>query len=70
MKTVGMITIGQPPRDDLMPRFRSLLGPRFRLAEAGAPDGPGAVEAQAVAPRPGQYPLITRLRGGTRGGHR
>ena len=31
MTTVGMITIGQTPRDDLMPQFKELLGPEFTL---------------------------------------
>lgn len=39
MTSVSMITIGQTPRDDPMPRFQELLGPGFRLFEAGALDG-------------------------------
>jgi len=64
MKTVGMITIGQSPRDDLMPQFRELLGSGFRIREAGALDGLSSAEIAARAPQRGQHPLITRLAGG------
>jgi protein AroM len=65
MKTVGMITIGQSPRDDLMPQFRELLGSGYRILEAGALDGLSPAEIAARAPQPGQHPLITRLADGT-----
>lgn len=64
MKTIGMITIGQSPRDNLMPQFRELLGSGFRIREAGALDGLSSAEIAARAPQPGQHPLITRLVGG------
>ncbi|MCH7478974.1 MAG: AroM family protein [SAR324 cluster bacterium] len=65
MTTVGMITIGQTPRDDLIPEFQKLLGPDFRLIEAGALDGQSVSEVAELAPRPGEFPLITRLADGT-----
>ena len=64
MTTVGMITIGQTPRDDLIPEFRELLGSDFRLVEAGALDGLSALEIAAMAPQSGEFPLITRLADG------
>ena len=52
MTSVGMITIGQTPRDDLMPQFQELLGPEFTLLEAGALDV-ALVPMQMKKGRPG-----------------
>jgi protein AroM len=63
--TVGMITIGQAPRDDIVPEIEKLLGPSIRVEQAGALDGLGPAEVAALAPRPGQDALVSRLRDGT-----
>jgi protein AroM len=65
MKTVGVITIGQSPRDDVVPDMEKLLGPDFRIVQAGALDGLGHAEIAALAPTGDEFPLITRLRDGT-----
>lgn len=65
MKTVGMITIGQAPRDDIVPEMDKLLAPAIRVVQAGALDGLGRAEIAALAPRPGQDALVTRLADGT-----
>ncbi len=65
MKTVGVITIGQSPRDDVVPDMEKLLGPEFWIVQAGALDGVGHDEIAALTPRPDEFPLITRLRDGT-----
>jgi protein AroM len=65
MRTVGVITIGQAPRDDVVPDMEKLLGPEVRIVQAGALDGLGHAEIAALAPTPGQFPLITRLLDGT-----
>ena len=65
MKTVGMITIGQAPRDDVVPEMEKILGPEVRIVQAGALDGLSGAEIAALAPGPGQFPLITRLLDGT-----
>jgi protein AroM len=65
MKTVGMITIGQAPRDDVVPEMEKLLGPGFRVVQAGALDGLSRAEVERLAPGPGQDPLTTRLADGT-----
>jgi protein AroM len=62
MKTVGILTIGQSPRDDVVPEIEKLLGPEFRVLQAGALDGLDAAGIVALAPGAGQYPLVTRLR--------
>jgi len=64
MKTVGMITIGQSPRDDIVPEMEKLLGPGVRVREAGALDGLARAEVAALAPRGGEDALTTRLRDG------
>lgn len=61
MISVGMITIGQTPRDDLMPQFQQLLGRDFRLVEAGALDGLSEAQVAELQPAAGEFPLITRL---------
>jgi protein AroM len=65
MISVGMITIGQTPRDDLMPQFQELLGRDFRLVEAGALDGLSAAQVTDLQPAAGEFPLITRLADGS-----
>lgn len=65
MKTVGMITIGQAPRDDIVPEMEKLLGPAIRVVQAGALDGLSREEVAALAPASGQDALTTRLADGT-----
>lgn len=65
MKTVGMITIGQAPRDDVVPEMEKVLGAEVRIVQAGALDGMSRAEVLSLAPAPGQFPLITRLLDGT-----
>src|SRR5262249_32537007 len=65
MKTVGVITIGQSPRDDVVPDLEKILGPEVRVVQAGALDGLGRDAIARLAPTEGQYPLITRLLDGT-----
>ncbi|MEW2544270.1 AroM family protein [Streptomyces sp. NPDC047002] len=66
---LGLVTIGQAPRDDLRPDAEPLL-PGVRLIEHGAldeEDFSGAAEAgtrSALAPEPGEAPLVSRLRDG------
>lgn len=64
MKTIGAITIGQTPRDDIVPEMEKLLGPEVRVLQAGALDGLTRAEIAAFAPAPGQDALTTRLTDG------
>lgn len=61
---IGAITIGQSPRDDVVPELRTLMGKPVDIMELGALDAlePDAIEK--LAPGPGEFPLITRLRDG------
>ncbi|MGW8377062.1 AroM family protein [Streptomyces sp. ODS28] len=66
---LGLVTIGQAPRTDLLDDVRPLLG-GLRPVEHGALDGdrfdgPDAARTRAeVAPEPGEAPLVSRLRDG------
>jgi len=65
IKTIGAITIGQAPRDDIVPEMEKLLGPGVRVVQAGALDGLTGAEIAALAPATSQDALITRLRDGS-----
>jgi len=62
---VGMATIGQTPRIDVVPAIERILGPEVKTVQAGALDGLGGDEIRALAPTPGEQPIITRLRDGS-----
>lgn len=62
---VGAVTIGQTPRVDVTPDLTKILGPEVELVESGALDGLGAEQIAAMAPRPGDYVLVTRLADGS-----
>jgi len=65
VKTVGTVTIGQTPRDDIVGEMDKILGPGVRILQAGALDGLSRVEIDALAPAPGDDDaLITHLRDG------
>jgi protein AroM len=64
MKTVGAITIGQTPRDDVVGELAKVLGPEIQVVQAGALDGLGRAEIDALAPTADADALITRLRDG------
>ncbi|MEE1801747.1 AroM family protein [Streptomyces sp. JV176] len=66
---LGLVTIGQAPRTDLRPDAEPLL-PGVRLVEHGALDDDrfdgeaGQETRRALAPEPGEAPLVSRLRDG------
>lgn len=62
---VGTVTIGQTPRVDVTPDLMKILGPEVELVEAGALDGLSSEQIAAMAPRPGDYVLVTRMADGT-----
>lgn len=61
MKTIGLITIGQSPRDDIVPEMQKLIGPEFCVLESGALDGLSREEVRGLGPAAGQDALATRL---------
>jgi protein AroM len=62
---IGLVTIGQAPRLDVVPEMRELLGPAVEVLEAGALDGMTLEEISTLRPHEGDYILTTRLRNGT-----
>lgn len=61
---LGLVTIGQTPRDDVVPEMAEVLGPGVEIIERGALDGLDIQAIAALAPDPGDEVLVTRLRGG------
>jgi protein AroM len=64
MTKVGLITVGQSPRGDVVPDMAAILGADVEIAEAGALDGLGGPEIAALAPGGDDEILVTRLRDG------
>ncbi|PYO57479.1 MAG: AroM protein [Candidatus Rokuibacteriota bacterium] len=62
-RTVGMVTIGQAPRVDVVPEMAKLMG-SAEIIERGALDGLTPREIEPLAPAPGDELLVTRLRDG------
>jgi protein AroM len=61
---IGAITIGQAPRDDVVPEMEKLLGAGVRVLQAGALDGLSRTDVARLAPAPDEDALITRLTDG------
>ena len=62
---IGVVTIGQSPRDDIIPEIRDILGPGVELIEAGALDGLSLEEVKDFYPEPTDFTLVTRMKDGT-----
>lgn len=61
---VGLVTIGQSPRPDVVPDMAAVMGPGVEVREAGALDGLERREIDALAPRGDDEILVTRLQDG------
>jgi protein AroM len=62
---VTFVTIGQTPRTDLVPEIVSRLPSGTAVRELGALDGLSASDVAALAPRPKEARLVTRLADGS-----
>jgi protein AroM len=62
---VGLVTIGQSPRDDVVPEMAAVIGPAADVREAGALDGLTRAQIDALQPTDDDEILVTRLRDGT-----
>jgi protein AroM len=62
---IGVITIGQSPRSDLIPEFEQALGAVVEIIQKGALDGLKLEEVKQLHPEEGDYILVTRMRDGT-----
>jgi protein AroM len=65
MTKIGLITIGQSPRTDVTSTIKTMLGQSIDMVEKGALDGLTKNEIERLAPKAGDYVLVTRLRDGT-----
>ena len=64
MKQIGMLTIGQSPRDDLIPALMEILGEDYKIVEAGALDDHTYEDIQKIDLNPEHYILVSRMRDG------
>ncbi|NIQ04280.1 MAG: AroM family protein [Candidatus Korarchaeota archaeon] len=64
-QNIGMITIGQSPRNDIISDMRSILGSDISIIECGALDGLSPKEITTLQPPTKENLLVTRLREGT-----
>jgi protein AroM len=64
-KKVAFVTIGQSPRDDIVPEMLGWIGPGVEPRQVGALDGLSRDEIAALAPRAGDHTLVSRLRDGS-----
>ncbi len=65
MKKIGMLTIGQTPRNDLIPGLMDILGPGYEVVEAGALDDQSMEDVNGIDLNPDHYILVSRMRDGT-----
>lgn len=65
MAKIGAITVGQSPRDDLVPEMLPVLGPSIELIQMGGLDGLTHEEIETFIPREGDHVLVSRLRNGS-----
>jgi protein AroM len=64
VRRVGLVTIGQSPRVDVVPEMKVVLGD-VEVVECGALDELSRDEIEALRPGEGEYLLVTRLRDGS-----
>jgi protein AroM len=65
MTTVGLITVGQSPRSDVVPDMAAILGGDVEIIEAGALDGLAREQIVPLAPEGDDEILVTRLTDGS-----
>ncbi len=62
---VGMATIGQSPRDDVVPAMRAYLPAGLEIVERGALDGLSYEATRPYWAEPGEVGIVTKLRDGS-----
>ena len=65
MTRIGLITIGQAPRSDVVPDMAEILGHDVEILEAGALDGLTSADIAPLAPEGDDEILVTRLADGS-----
>lgn len=64
MQRIGFATIGEAPRDDVVPHLREHLPADIGTVERGCLDGLTPQQVAALAPEPGEVGIVTPLRAG------
>ena len=64
MTKVGLITVGQSPRSDVVPDMAAILGGDVEILEAGALDGLSREQIARLAPEGDDEIIVTRLADG------
>lgn len=65
MPRIGMATIGQSPRDDLVPYMQQLFTKPVDIMQMGALDDLTSAEIAALGPAAGEVGIVARLRDGS-----
>jgi protein AroM len=65
MNAVAMITVGQAPRDDLVPYMEQVFSRKIRVWQAGVLDGLTRESAAGLGPEPGEVGIVARLLDGS-----
>jgi len=65
MGRIGMLTIGQSPRDDVLPNIIKILEEGIEIIQAGALDGKKKEDFEKIEFKKDDYVLVSRLRDGT-----
>jgi len=65
MKKIGMLTIGQTPRSDVIPPIKEIMGLDYDFIEVGALDGMTKKQVEQLEVRNDDYILATRLNDGS-----
>ncbi len=62
---IGLLTIGQSPREDIMPELSPLFPSHIEILEAGLLDNLSSEEIRKLQPERGETSLVSRLREGS-----
>ncbi len=62
---VGLLTIGQSPREDVVPEMNPFFLPQIKILEKGLLDNLNLEEIRRLKPKTGEIPLVTRLSKGS-----
>jgi len=62
---IGAVTIGQSPRNDIIPEIREVLDSEVEIVEKGALDGLSLNDINSYYSEPTNYTLVTRMNDGT-----
>ena len=65
MKKIGVITIGQSPRPDVVEEMSQFFGKNITILERGALDGLTLEQVRELSPESEMMPLCTRMADGT-----